>query len=72
MNRFGLVSCLGLKQHCYENIQMEAVTIDIARSLLVIYRQMSLAVQEEFRRLIAEEEDAEWRMKITDETLRDD
>ena len=51
---------------------MEAVTIDIARSLLVIYRQMSLAVQEEFRRLIAEEEDAEWRMKITDETLRDD
>ena len=51
---------------------MEATITDIARSLLVIYCQMPLAVQEEFRRLIAEEEDTEWRMKITEETLRED
>ena len=50
---------------------MEATTTDIARSLLVIYRQMPPAVQQEFRRLI-EEDNNEWQMKITNETLQGD
>ena len=50
---------------------MEATSTDTARSLWIIYRQMPVAVQDEFKRLIDEEDDTGW-MKLTEETLRDD
>ncbi len=50
---------------------MEVTSIDTARSLWIIYRQMPVAVQDEFKRLIDEEDDTGW-MKLTEETLRDD
>lgn len=52
---------------------MEANTMDAARSLWVIYRQMPKAVQHEFKKLLEhEEEDSEGWMRLTAETLRDD
>lgn len=52
---------------------VEAITIrDTARSLLMIYKQMPVAVQDEFKRLLEDqEEDTGW-MRLTEEVLRDD
>lgn len=53
---------------------MEATTMDTARSLWVIYQQMSPDVQQEFKRLIdqegAEYTNAEW-LTLSTQTLKD-
>ncbi len=52
---------------------MEATTMDIARSLWVIYQQMPIAVQDGFRKLLEhEEEDITGLMRPTEESLQDD
>lgn len=52
---------------------MKVTTTDTARSLWVIYQQMPVAVQDEFRKLLEhEEEDTTGWMRLTEEALRDD
>jgi hypothetical protein len=51
---------------------MEASTLDTARSLWIIYQQMPLAVQHEFKRLIDDEEGDDGWMRLTEEALRED
>lgn len=52
---------------------MEATitAVDAARSLWVIYQQMPVTVQDEFKRLMDDEERTGW-MRLTEEALRDD
>ncbi len=53
---------------------MEATitAVDTARSLWIIYQQMPPTVQDEFKRLLDEEEDYTIWMRLTEDTLRDD
>lgn len=45
---------------------------DTARSLWISYQQMPVAAQDEFKRLLEDEEENAFRMRIAEEVLRDD
>ena len=45
---------------------------DTARSLWIIYQQMPVAAQDEFKRLLEDEEENLFWMRIAEEVLRDD
>ena len=49
-----------------------SLAIETARSLWVIYRQLPHDAQEVFRKLIDEDEEEQWRMRIIEDALRDD